>query len=284
MGKILACDLDGTLFYPMGRKQLVSQKNIEFLRKFIDAGNKVVFISSRGRLKIEQAIKEVDRPIDYISFNGCIISIDGEIVRDLSIPTNMLDYIVTNIVKDHNPLALLSSTANYSIIIGIYGAAGGFLKWFYRKYYDLKYGIYAEKYIVSNDVFDDELLNGKVYTIRVFSGLSRKKAKNLNKELNKVLREQFPELEASWVGPLIELTPYGCSKAKSLNDYLEMVKANKDEVYVIGDSGNDISMFNEFKENSFVMKHSYPSVKKYAKHEVSRVYKLDKYLFSKEEK
>ena len=110
MSKILACDLDGTLFYPKGRKQLISDKNIVFLRKFIDSGNRVVFVSSRGRETIEKAIKEVDRSIDYISVNGCVICVDGNIVRDTSIPNNTLEYIVNNIVKDHKPLALLSSS------------------------------------------------------------------------------------------------------------------------------------------------------------------------------
>ena len=284
MSKILACDLDGTLFYPKGRKQLISDKNIVFLRKFIDSGNRVVFVSSRGRETIEKAIKEVDRSIDYISVNGCVICVDGNIVRDTSIPNNTLEYIVNNIVKDHKPLALLSSSYNYPITIAIYAAAGRLLKWFYKTYYDLAFGIYAEKYIVDNDVFDKEMKDGKVYTIRVFTGLSRKKTNKINKELNKILREQYPNLEASWVGPLIELTPQGCSKAASLIDYLNMINASRDDVYVIGDSGNDISMFNEFHDHSFVMKHAYPSVKKYASNEVSRVYKLDKYLLEKEKK
>lgn len=282
MSKILAVDLDGTLFYPKGRKQLVSNKNIEFLRKFIDAGNRLVLVSSRNEDTISKVIKEIDRDVDFIGVNGCVMSVNGKIIKDISIPTDTLTELVDNIFKEHKPIALLSTSKNYPIVIGTLGGAGRFLKWFYAKYYSLTFGIYAEKYSVDNDIFFDEIKNGHVYTVRVFTGLSRKKKNKVNKQLNTVFREKYPSVEASWVGALIELTPKGCSKAESLLNYLEMINASKDDLYVVGDSGNDISMFKQFFEHSFVMKHAHSSVKRYAKYEVPRVYKLDKYLFEKE--
>ena len=282
MSKILAVDLDGTLFYPKGRKQLVSNKNIEFLRKFIDAGNRLVLVSSRNEDTISKVIKEIDRDVDFIGVNGCVMSVNGKIIKDISIPTDTLTELVDNIFKEHKPIALLSTSKNYPIVIGTLGGAGRFLKWFYAKYYSLTFGIYAEKYSVDNDIFFDEIKNGHVYTVRVFTGLSAKKKNKVNKQLNTVFREKYPSVEASWVGALIELTPKGCSKAESLLNYLEMINASKDDLYVVGDSGNDISMFKQFFEHSFVMKHAHSSVKRYAKYEVPRVYKLDKYLFEKE--
>lgn len=282
MSKILAVDLDGTLFYPKGRKQLVSNKNIEFLRKFIDAGNRLVLVSSRNEDTISKVIKEIDRDVDFIGVNGCVMSVNGKIIKDISIPTEILTELVDNIFKEHKPIALLSTSKNYPIVIGTLGGAGRFLKWFYAKYYSLTFGIYAEKYSVDNDIFFDEIKNGHVYTVRVFTGLSAKKKNKVNKQLNTVFREKYPSVEASWVGALIELTPKGCSKAESLLNYLEMINASKDDLYVVGDSGNDISMFKQFFEHSFVMKHAHSSVKRYAKYEVPRVYKLDKYLFEKE--
>lgn len=282
MSKILAVDLDGTLFYPMGRKQLVSDKNIEFLRKFIDQGNRVVLVSSRNEDTISKVIKEIDREVDFIGVNGCVMSINGKIVKDIAIPSDVLYELVNNIAEEHKPIALLSTSKNYPIVIASLAGTGRFFKWFYAKYYSLTFGIYAEKYSVDNDIFFDEVKNGHVYTVRVFTGLSRKKKNKVNKQLNTIFREKYPTVEASWVGALIELTPQGCSKAESLVNYLKMINASNDDLYVIGDSGNDISMFKQFYEHSFVMKHAHSSVKRYAKHEVSRVYKLDKYLLEKE--
>ena len=39
MNKVLATDLDGTLFYPKGRKRCIPKKNVKFLQDFIDDGN-----------------------------------------------------------------------------------------------------------------------------------------------------------------------------------------------------------------------------------------------------
>ena len=56
------------------------------------------------------------------------------------------------------------------------------------------------------------------------------------------------------------------------------LKINHDDIFVVGDSGNDISMFKEYQENSFCMSHAPLSVSKYAKHIVKRFENIDDYL------
>ena len=53
---------------------------------------------------------------------------------------------------------------------------------------------------------------------------------------------------------------------------------------VVGDSGNDISMFEAYQKNSFCMEHSPDAVKKHAAHVVKRFYDLEKYLYPSEER
>ena len=48
MIKVIATDLDGTLFYPKKRLRLIPKKNKEFLTRFASNGGKVVVVSSRG--------------------------------------------------------------------------------------------------------------------------------------------------------------------------------------------------------------------------------------------
>ena len=48
MAKLLAIDLDGTLFYPRRVRKCICKKNVIFLRKWIDAGNKLVLVTSRS--------------------------------------------------------------------------------------------------------------------------------------------------------------------------------------------------------------------------------------------
>ena len=63
MGKLLAVDLDGTLFYPKQHTKCISKKNVKFLQKWIDQGNKVVLISSRGYDFVKRLKEEIQRGI-----------------------------------------------------------------------------------------------------------------------------------------------------------------------------------------------------------------------------
>ena len=115
----------------------------------------------------------------------------------------------------------------------------------------------------------------------IFYGLKKNKSK-ISKEINKDLRDKYSDIEFSWTAQVNELTPKECNKSAGLKIYCDYMNIDKNDVYVVGDSGNDISMFNEFHEHSYCMKHSYPSVKKYASHVISRVYKLDKLVLKGE--
>ena len=64
MCKLLACDLDGTLFYPRQIGRCIPMRNVRFLRHWIDAGNKVVLITSRSYEYVEKLFKEIKRPVD----------------------------------------------------------------------------------------------------------------------------------------------------------------------------------------------------------------------------
>ena len=103
---------------------------------------------------------------------------------------------------------------------------------------------------MDNDVFDEELKNGECYKVMVFYGFGKKK-KTLSKEINKVLREKYPDIESSWTSIVNELTPVNCNKGAGLEFYTNYLKIDKENVYVVGDSGNDISMFNKFHEHSY---------------------------------
>lgn len=280
MPKLLAVDLDGTLFYPKGRRRLISKKNVEFLRRFIDAGNKVVLITSRQPYFIEKVKKLLQRPVDYLSSMGAVVNVNNNMTKEISIPNRALENILNEIKHEFSPIGYVLSCKNKPLIVAPMIKIGKPLQAFYKFCYKLAFGIYREEISISNEEFDDQIKNGTIYSVKAFFGVSFK-SKKINKEINKVIRDKYPMIESSWMGLALEFAPRGCSKGESLLDYVEYIHFDKKDVYVIGDSGNDISMFHEFYENSFVMRHAYPSVKKYAKHRVSRVYKMEKYLFER---
>ena len=143
-------------------------------------------------------------------------------------------------------------------------------------------GVYKNKFNIDKSKFVEEIEHGKVYKVMIMFGLGEKnkmKAKDANKEL----RDKFGDMaEFSWSGEMIEITPRGCSKANGLKFYEEYFNIKHSDIYVVGDSGNDISMFNEYQENSFCMSHAPLSVSKYAGHTLKRFSDLESYVTKKE--
>lgn len=280
MPKLLAVDLDGTLFYPKKVNRCISKKNCKFLQHWIDEGNKVVLITSRNYRYIERLKKEIDRPFDCLTSSSAQIAVNNELVRDITIPRESLQNIISKIDEKYHPLGYLMSTRNQNMVIGNNHKAGKFLMFLYHIYYRLQFK-YREEYVLDNEIFDKELSTGDAYYVMIFFGLAKKKSE-IAKEFNKAIREEFPEIEASWSLIVVELTPKDCHKGAGLSYYCSINNISPDDVYVVGDSGNDIDMFKTFHEHSYCMAHSYPSVKKYAKHTISRVYKLDKLVLKGE--
>ena len=276
MGKLLAIDLDGTLFYPKRKRKCICKKNVKFLRKWIDAGNKVVLVTSRSTQFTEKLKDEIQRPIDFINCCSSQIISDDKMIYEKSMPNEKLKLILSFIEKTYQPIALLMTSENHPCIVKYNRKVNPFYLWFYRIWRWFQFS-YREPYVYDNDLFEKELNSSKIYKIMVFIGLRKNKTK-ISKETNKELREAFTDIESSWTAQVNELTPAGCNKGDGVARYCELKNINSDDVYVIGDSGNDITMFNKFHEHSFCMKRGHPSVRKYAKTIVSRVYKLEDIL------
>ncbi|HHT66989.1 MAG TPA: HAD family phosphatase [Erysipelotrichaceae bacterium] len=276
MTKLLAVDLDGTLFHPRRIRRCISKKNVQFLHRWIDEGNKVLLVTSRSRQFTERLKDEIKRPFDCISCCSSQIVADDKLIHEKTMPNKKLEKILEKIDKNYEPLGFLMTTEKYSCVIKVNRKVRGVFLFFYRLWWWMQFA-YREPYVVDNDLFQEELKTAKIYKVINFIGLNKNKSK-ISKELNKEFREEFPEIESSWTAQVNELTPKGCNKGNGVEKYCEIMNINPENVYVVGDSGNDISMFNKFYERSYCMKHGHPSARKYAKHIISRVYKLEKLI------
>lgn len=276
MAKLLAVDLDGTLFYPKHLTRCISRRNCHFLRRWIDEGNKLVLITSRSHEYTERLNEEIGRPYDVINCTSCQIYHDGELIRNHKLNNNEIKTILAEIEEKYHPIAFLLTTRDQPCAIKNCGRASRPLLICYLIYWFFQFK-YREHYVMDNEVFANEIEHGDVYKVMVFFGLAKNKNK-ISKEINKKLREEYPEVESSWVSIVNDITPKDCNKGAGLEYYVQATNTDPNDVYVVGDSGNDISMFQKYHEHSYCMKHAYPSVKKYAKHTISRVFKLEKVL------
>ena len=276
MKKLLATDLDGTLFYPKQVKRCIPKKNTKFLQEWIDEGNKLVLVTSRSYQFTSKLKDEINRDIDFIACNSSQIVANDVLIRDVHIDSDELQKVIKHLDETINPIAYLMTTKKYPLIIKNNRNIKGLLKTIYGIWYKFQFK-YREECFIDNDLFDEELKNGEVYKVMVFYGFGKSK-KELSKEINKYLRDEFPNIESSWTSIVNELTPVDCNKAVGIEYYAKHLGIEPNNIYVVGDSGNDITMFNKYYENSYCMKHAYPSVKKYAKHTISRIFNLRKLL------
>jgi Cof subfamily protein (haloacid dehalogenase superfamily) len=274
MNKVLAVDLDGTLFYPKKRVALVSKKNVKFLQDFIDAGNRVIFVTSRGLQFATKTATKIGRQIDFVCVNGGVVVLDGKTIFDKKMAPGHAREIFSILSTKYPALAWFLDSDKYRNLL-YNTTTNWFVKQFFKWYYRFQ-GVYQEEYVADNDVFLKELDEGNVYRFLVYFGLG-KKAEKEAKEANRYIRDQFPDLESSWIHTVVELAAKDCNKASGLEKIFAVAPAEKDNVYVIGDSGNDISMFLAYP-HSFCMAHANQSVKKFAKNIISRVHHLREFL------
>ena len=281
MAKLLAIDLDGTLFYPKRIRHCICKKNIVFLRKWIDAGNKLVLVTSRSTQFTAKLKDEIKRPVDFLNCCSSQIIANDELIYDQWMPREELKNVLNRIEEKVDPIAFLMTSENHPCIIKYSRKVSRIYTLFYRIWWWFQFS-YREPFTVDNEMFENELNTAKIYKIMNFIGIRKNKAK-ISKELNKEFREEFPEIESSWTAQVNELTPQGCNKGNGVERYCRLLNIDHDDVYVVGDSGNDITMFNKYYEHSYCMKRGHPSARKYAKHIISRVYKLEKLLLRGED-
>lgn len=277
MIKFLATDLDGTLFYPRDRKNYLSKANLFFVQSFIDNGGKLILVSGRSVEFGERVVKKIGREATIIGYNGAVISDKGEILKRNPIPKEDLNAILEEVCSTYKMVGWMLFCDD-----GIYfkSPKNNKLSVLAMKIYNHSQKIYAENMYSKESEYENALKNKDVYKLMFMVGITQKKQREAQ-DFNRILRNAYESLECAWSNQVIEITEKGSSKGKSILEYCKLKNINKEEVAVVGDSGNDITMFKEFPNNSFCMQHGPESVHKYAKYTISKFEDLSRYLSKK---
>ncbi|MBP5694081.1 MAG: HAD family phosphatase [Bacilli bacterium] len=277
MSKIIATDLDGTLFYPKDKKEMIYKPNLFFLQSFIDNGGKLILISGRSYKYCQKVIKKIDRPTSVISYNGACVFNGEQVIFENVLDNKDAEELINDVGEEYkNPGVFLMTDKGLFVHLR---SKSKLIRQIYIWYYKSQ-KIYAEDLHVGEDLFYEQLRNGKVHKFMLYFGLG-KRNRNRASKLTKILRNMNDNIEANWSGNVVEITPKGCSKNVALKFLLENQGLSEKDLYVVGDSGNDISMFKQFHENSFCMGHSPKTVRKYAKYTIDKFEDLSRYIFEK---
>ncbi len=274
MIKLIATDLDGTLFYPKNRILGINPKSRKFLQRFLASGGEVVLVSGRSVNIKSRVEKSLRHPVTLIGCNGGFV-FDSNGIRD-------------NTPLDHD--ALLDLYATFKVGYGIpvwflfdehiptylttHNMSGFFFKSMtFVNHLNL---FYSEHLITGEENFVQKLETPN-YKIMLTMGLGQP-AKVKASELALAVKDRFGDsMSIAVSNNAIEVAGKGISKGITLTKYCREKGIRPEEVFVCGDSGNDLTMFECFP-HSFAMAHSPDHFKSQANHIINRIYDLEDYL------
>ena len=142
-GKVIATDLDGTLFYPKRRITMIPKKNVLFLRRFIDEGGKELLVSGRNLDYLNKVKKKLDRPVDLAGCNGAFIKVEDTFIKQ-SYMNNQRLLLDLKRMKEmfHFPgIFIMSKEYNFVVPRRVFGLSNRIAFFMYQFYQ----GVYQEK-------------------------------------------------------------------------------------------------------------------------------------------
>ncbi|MBQ6478485.1 MAG: HAD family hydrolase [Erysipelotrichaceae bacterium] len=251
MYKVLACDLDGTLFRD---DKTISKETAAELKRISDKG--VIVLPSTGRTHLE-----LPSLLEDLTFLRYALCCNGGAVYDYQESRY--------IYEDTIPYELAVRALEYVKKLPVYesvvvdgkrigkGDENGEVCEYIRQF--------AVKGILSN--IDGAYDVKEAYVNRHMDAqkLLLYPAEDADKEeVMKDLQSAFPELEVTSSGPkLIEVNVKGVDKGKALRNFCAMLDIPIEESIAFGDAENDISML-EAAGMAVVMENGTPETKKHA--------------------
>ena len=280
MIKLIATDLDGTLFYPKNRITGIPHTNVKFLRRYLDNGGKLILISGRNPRIIPKVEKQLHHKVSLIGWNGGFY-LDEEKKIHNPIPMNKekLMELFAYIHHSFGPWIwmlfdtgddLYTNACNVPIGIDLGFRWGNFFRFYF-----------AESLIKGDAQFCTRIAEKDSFKAMIAFGL-KQDGKNKAEQAAPALRERFGEFFEFAVSlNVIEVTAKGVQKGNSLVQFCKENGYDISEVAVCGDSGNDLYMFERFP-HTFAMDHSPAHFKSQANHVIKRISSLEEYILHPE--
>ena len=269
--KAIVMDMDGTL---LNSKDKISPKTRDILIECQKNGIKVVLASGRNYGRIQPYLEE----LNLKKYGGLLIEINGIAIYDMS--TNkrtilrqmhedevspIFSYLMSLNVEsiavydeglfDYMPPSILKMKKALRKTLELpedYPWTAGAWSWFA----DMRNGYPCQKYIEKVEEIDRPINKFQIL----------QETDILNEVEEKLIHKYGNHFEIFRTTPRqIEMGPKGYTKGDTLCRLMEKFGWSKDEVFVFGDGGNDISMFKQ-TNYSFAMGQALESVKNEARY------------------
>lgn len=272
MRKMLASDLDGTLLF----KGKVSDENKEALKRFKTNGG--IFSLSTGRAynEIETVIKDMDiRPDYFILNNGALILDDkAEVIHKSDLDYKVTKEILAYIKKYTDMVSIQTGFKSYSIVSKLTK-----LKIKIRMMIkNLVYGLnHKDERVYVKDIDEIGDVKNQTFTLMA-ANFNKYPVEEIQKVADYINNNYGDYVECYRNTIFLDIVPKGCSKGHGVKCVSEIVDLHMDDVYTIGDSWNDDSMF-QVTKNSFTFTYAEEGLQKKTTHVVETVAQcIDKYI------
>ena len=116
MIKLIATDLDGTLFYPKKKIKLLIKKNIKFLKNYIESGNRVILVSGRNFHIVERIKRKLKNNVDMLACNGSALYKDGEVIEDSPMSHDDVKRLYEDNLENKNIISWIYMTDKHNMI------------------------------------------------------------------------------------------------------------------------------------------------------------------------
>lgn len=265
MVRVIATDLDGTLLTPRKKFSLVPKENKDYLKNFY---GDVVLVSGRSPRFCAKVCNALKIHHNFIALNGALIVKNGNVIYRQSMKKTGLVAMLEFLEAYYTKFELLIFD-KYDRIVCYSPMSKLKIKAKHFKHY-IKHVRLHDKIIVNNKLAL-KLLNNNIdiHKVIIYSDHCDDMYSLIKKEFNEHF-SFFPSHHS------VEVSPIGVSKGDALSYLINTTKVKKEEVFVVGDSANDLSMFELFK-NSFVMDTAENYIKAKAKHTLQSFTDLEKY-------
>jgi Cof subfamily protein (haloacid dehalogenase superfamily) len=256
MRKLLASDVDGTLYV----NKDIHEKSLEYIKKFREEGNIFLLCTGRNFGGVKHLFEEYDIEVD-----GCILC-NGSIVLDKDFNTLHNENI------DDETIKFLFEEAKDNSIYNFYFAdeKNLYIVDGYNTHPVISSADMSNKMNVVN-IKEEDFYKNK-YSANIVGidikdeCIDKAKAKKIDIE-NKFSDKVSVYRNLSF----IDIVPKNTSKGDGISKVLENYGIKEDNVFVIGDSWNDLSMFEKYN-NSYTFSYSEENLKPHANNIVDAFY------------
>ncbi|SEB16605.1 hypothetical protein SAMN05421743_12243 [Thalassobacillus cyri] len=251
MIKLFVSDLDGTL---LGMNHYIKEKDIHAIRELVEKGVNLAIASGRMDHEIVDILERIGQPGHRVSQNGAFVyTADNTPIEAKTFEMDVAQQVYRDIVKE--PMVTTVSTADQTFTHQR------------NKWIDL----------ISEQLIHDIQVNPKLAD-RLGVDVDASKITVHGEEadvmaLEKRITQKYGEQLDCFVSheTCVDLVPKDISKASGLKALLDKTGLQAEQLAVIGDSFNDIPMF-QLAPHSYAMSTAHPEVQRQASKVVDHVY------------